>query len=119
MTRHGAGTRRSAHKRFPVAALEPHRLGGESHDDMISHRLDDVVQGIVPPEGDYPAGWVRGHAQWRRLEHARHFRIGVRTLADRQIALLCLGSIWLMFLRKNAQNLLAHGPVLVVEGHLD
>jgi hypothetical protein len=50
------------------------------------------------------------------MKHARHLHIGGTPLADRQVVLVCLGSLWLILLRKIARDwLAAHEFVLAVE----
>jgi hypothetical protein len=52
------------------------------------------------------------------VKHARHLRIGRTVLGVPQIALVRLGSVWLILVRKIARDwLAAHEPVLAVEKH--
>ncbi|MGY3287612.1 hypothetical protein ACVWWP_000679 [Bradyrhizobium sp. LM3.6] len=77
---------------FPVRRSSACEPGGISHDDVIGHRLDNVVQRLVFPIGDGAALGIGGHAKRLRLEDARHLQIGGAPLARRIVVWL---QIWL------------------------
>src|SRR6267142_6843097 len=82
----------------------------------MGHGLDDVVQWLMFPVGDAGTRGIQSHVKWCGPQHACHLHIGRTPLGAWQIALVRLGCVWLIFLRKIAQDwLAAHGPVLAVE----
>jgi hypothetical protein len=77
-----------------------------SHDDVVGHGLDDVVQRLMFPVGDPGTRGVQSHAKWCGSKYARHFRIGVRTLGNLRIVLVRLGR------RRRVFRMMANGQLV-------
>ncbi len=87
-----------------------------SHDDVMGHGLDDVVQWLMFPVGDSGAGGVQSHVKWRGPEHARHLRIGRTPVGNRYVALARFRR-GRQILRNIARIRLAHSGCSRWEGH--
>jgi hypothetical protein len=82
-----------------------------SHDDVMGHGLDDVVQWFMFPVGNRATGIVQSHVDWFGMKHACHLHVGGTPIGNRHVALAGLGR-GRQIRRNIAQIRLAHGRVL-------